>query len=407
MSDSRILVFAYFFPPIGGIAPRRTLGFIRGLTNIGWSIVTLAPRSTANATMDEYGLDEVPESVRVKRVAAWEPRSWKLRHFVMFPDEWAWWSWRAYLAARSITARETFDVIYASGPPFSSFIAAALVADSRKVPLVLDLRDPWSLNLMVVNRERSIRLWLEMRLERWLFRRASAVVINTPEARDAYVAAYPDLASKFVCIPNGFDEIVDSREIDTPLPLRIVHAGAFNGTRVAGLSQVLDAIDAAGLSSDSIRLVLAGPQSTHITEMISSHSAGDCVEMLGILPHKEVNERLGDSDAMLLVSNTEPGTDLHVPGKLYEYLAVDRPVIALTDAAGIRRVMEETHAGFVVPIGDVSGLASLLTGLVEDKRRGELRRDADAQAVASYTRERLTAQLDELLRSVIERGSLA
>jgi hypothetical protein len=128
----------------------------------------------------------------------WRP-GWRGRlSGLLLPDSSVLW---AIPAARAAARRiDEFDVVVTTGPPFSTHCAGAWLR-RRGIPWVAEYRDNWTINPLY-RRVRPVQALLR-RLERWLLRRAAAVVVVSDEARDEMIAAFPFLADRVVVAPNA------------------------------------------------------------------------------------------------------------------------------------------------------------------------------------------------------------
>jgi hypothetical protein len=97
-----------------------------------------------------------------------------------------------------------------------------------------------------------------------------------------------------------------------------------------------------------------------------------------------------ETDCLLLTMTN----DISLPGKLYEYLAARKPVIALSPKGGeVDQFMQRTHAGWCVDYRDRSAIQSLLRRLYLQKMASGICEEviADDETVRSFERPRLVA----------------
>jgi glycosyltransferase involved in cell wall biosynthesis len=183
-------------------------------------------------------------------------------------------------------------------------VLALILKWITKKPWVADLRDPWTfepLNLLL--KTVKWRLALERRLERMVFNRADAIILNTPEAEKSYRKLYPRFDHKMQTITNGFDadEIRETNdELGENNPwlkydnlFLISHIGSFFRHTISGFTpdSMLDAFQKlvlyGGLSPQNCRIVLAGHVHWEIKRKIEEIGLTDIVELPGYLSHKD------------------------------------------------------------------------------------------------------------------------
>ncbi|MFM8472323.1 MAG: hypothetical protein ACKOBV_02235, partial [Candidatus Kapaibacterium sp.] len=118
-----------------------------------------------------------------------------------------------------------------------------------------------------------------------------------------------------------------------------------------------------------------------------AHPLRDRIEIVPYVPHKESVAYLLRSDALLLIVDDAKESNEIVPGKVYEYIGVCKPVIALAPKqSAIGDLLQETRAGEVISYGDVSACAQTLRVMIGRWRNGEPLYAPDMEAIRSYER---------------------
>jgi glycosyltransferase involved in cell wall biosynthesis len=109
------------------------------------------------------------------------------------------------------------------------------------------------------------------------------------------------------------------------------------------------------------QLVLIGTLDATAGVELTTSGLGDRVHFKGHLDHASTIEAMRSADALLLVANTTPGAEATVPGKLFDYLAAGRPVIAIApEESSSADVLQRTRGGWLAPAGDVDAIACVL-----------------------------------------------
>lgn len=387
----RLLMLAYHFPPIGGAGVQRPTKFVRYLKRAGYAPVVITGPGTSVGRWtphDESLASDVAPDVEVVRIQAKEPPdvAWRRRVERWFRLRAAWDSWWLGGVAGTVKAVSEVDAVYAVMPPWSSGEAAALIAHQRGLPWVADLGDPWALDEMMVYPSA-----LHRRLERARMRRvldsAAAVVMSTPEAVERLLIEFPEMRVKPVrAVPNGFDR----QDFAGPSPerddekFRIVHAGYLHtdlgwshhrwaairrllGGAVPGADALtrshvylLEALEGLVARRPELRSVLelhlAGVLSSRDREVAERSSV---THLHGYLPHSESVALLRSADMLFLplhnVAEGERATI--VPGKTYEYLAAQRPILAAVPAGDARDILAEAGNAFICRPDEIEGMA--------------------------------------------------
>ncbi len=180
---------------------------------------------------------------------------------------------------------------------------------------------------------------------------------------------------------------------------RLLHAGAlYYGRSLAALLEAVRQLSAAdrGFARD-FGLTLLGTLDAAARREVAGSGLGASVEVLGQAPHAVAVEAMRASDALLLVANTTPGAEATVPGKLFEYLAVGRPVLAIAPPhSSTADVLQTTGGGW---LGDASSAESI--ACVLRQAYAERTRRPNAAEVARFDRRRLAGDLARVFDEVV------
>ena len=283
------------------------------------------------------------------------------------PDNQIGWLLPALSAGLSLVRQFRPRVIFSSGPPHSSHLIALLLGTSTRLPVVIDLRDPWARkNWSSKGKKgrRSLQQWLE----HFCVKHSDRIILNTPALREEFVSAYgATFESKFKVIPNGYDsnlhsQIAAFREdqlCSTPDALiRLCHPGEIYGQR--DLRPVIDAVHRLTRSGHRVRFEQIGAVENEagVLSYVDTMELRGSVLCAGRQSHEETLRRMAGADAFVL---SQPGTSVQIPGKLFEMLPFGRPIIALTDPGGATaNLIEEHDLGFVVPPADSEAIAAAI-----------------------------------------------
>jgi glycosyltransferase involved in cell wall biosynthesis len=413
----RVLLVTMYFPPAGGGGVARPLKTATHLPELGIETHVLAPEDPKWVHRDEELTP--PPGVRVHRARYFGPRGRlpaeelhglsggerALRQALLFyrrvlmPDEFVSWALTAIPAATRIVRRERIDVVLTTSPPPSVNLIGAAVKQATGVRWVADLRDSIAANpdrhverLSVRVKERGQAL-----VARLVARSADAVV----GVSDAIADEMRELGPRgpVAVIPNGCDfDDFEGLEYRRGERFRITHTGSFFGKRDP--RPFLEALAGSGLDV-AARFVGGLRASDH--RFAEELGLGDRLEVLPYVPRRRALELQRDSEALLLLLPEAGRRGRTVPsGKIFEYLAAERPILAAVPPDGVAaELVRRTDAGIVVPPGDVAGLRQALAGLEARWRAGAL----DGTRLSPELREGLSRrtrsrELAELLRSV-------
>jgi glycosyltransferase involved in cell wall biosynthesis len=398
----KILLVSMYFPPAGGGGVQRPLKFATHLPALGIETHVLAPDDPKWVHRDDDL--QPPTQAWVHRARFLGPRgripaeerltkegfdralyeAKLLFRRALVPDENVTWNLTAIPAALRIVREEGIDAIVTTSPPNSVHLIGAAVKTGAGVPWVADLRDP-----IVEDADRPVERAAARAKER-----AQALVARLVAKRaDAVVAAWEGIvddlrryepSGRIVVIRNGCDfEDFAGLEYRPDGRFRITHTGSFFGKR-----DPRPFLTAVAQADPAVVVRFVGDFRAADREWAESLGLGDRLQLLGYAPRRRALELQRDSEALLLLlpEAGERGAPV-LPGKVFEYLAAERPVLASVPPGGAAaRLIREADAGIVVAPDDVRGMRHALDGLVARWRAGSL----DGRALRPELRERLS-----------------
>lgn len=408
-SARRVLFVAYAFPPVGGAGVQRVTKFIKYLPSAGWAPSVLTPSNPSVPVLDESLTADVPPDTVIRRARTLEPSyavknavsagagnarrgAGKLNALVkgaargvfiriLQPDPQVLWYPAAVREGLRLLRELPHEVIVATGPPFSGFLIGAALSRRTGLPLVLDYRDEWSLsNRFLENKGYgSLALRFQAFLQRRVVRRARALVATTDSSAEA-LAEVRDRASsraEVVCIHNGFDpdDFVDPGGPPGARDrYRILYTGTlWNLTSVAPLVEAIRRVCAESPTlAASLELRIVGRRTGDQQAMLSA-LAGSPVRVIehDYVDHDEVVRMMQSADALCALLTDAPGAERVLPGKIFEYMASRRPILAIAPAGDLWRVLSGYPSAERFPPADVGGIARWVAERLEAFRPGE------------------------------------
>lgn len=399
----RVLIISQHFAPEITAARARVQAFAEGLARRGHEVevVCAVPNHPAGVIEPEFRGRLIASSpmdgFQVRRV--WvraSPRKSAINRVLLYGT----FAAMATVAGSTVVRRP--DVVLASSPPLPVGVAAAAVAARHRVPWVFDVRDLWPEAAIALGELREGRLARAVaRLERRLYRSADRVVTVT-EPFGAEISAVVDEPSKVRVIMNGTTSLwveagerePDRAALDLPRD-RFIWAYAGN----LGLAQGLDtAISAAAELGEAYQLLVLGdgPMRQSLERQAAELPPGT-VAFRGLVEPETAAAYLRAADALLVPLDAQPALRKYVPSKLFDCLAIGRPVIVAA-AGESERLVTAANAGVTVPPRDSAGIAGAVRRLRGDAMLGARLADAGRAFAADHLRERQADRLEEVLR---------
>ncbi len=425
-----VLVIAPYFPPLARVGALRPLKLVRHLGEFGWrSVVLCLP--AGGGLVDPALAQAVPGDVTVDHSFAAGPLWWvemrartrtvgqegasltdargalgRLadRARARF-DDWTFVDTRLVHAPNAVTRAVTLArrhgarAILGCGDPWSGLVTAALAARATRLPLVCDLRDPWTLEPERFAAKAPLIKALERRVERFVFESSSRVVLNTRTALVAYRDAYPDLpGNRFTfqqnCFDSGLFDEPDGHVGDPGGGFKMVYFGRFRRFRsMDPVTRLLRRID---MDHPELgrRLTLHVVGGVEGEDRDSLEKLGPRIIVRPAVPYGRSLQVLRCADLLILTLAGSAG--LQIPAKLYDYLAADRPVLALAHSPEMAGILDETGMGRCVEPDDVR--ASSL--FVADVANGTWRPRPDRDAIEAFSARSMARKIASVLSGV-------
>jgi hypothetical protein len=392
-----LLVVAYHFPPGGGPGVQRVLKHITYLPEFGWNPTVVTVENGEFPARDESLLAKIPANITVHRVPIYEPYT-AYRRFLgikdaaidvnvntkqrgtgkklltefirstfFIPDARMFWRPAVVKKIKQIMHGTSFDAVYTSAPPYTCALIGRDIKRYSKLPWVMGLRDPWTDFLTTPN-----RWWLpkiiDKAQESSCLKEADIVECAWQGIIDDALTKVPSLnIEKLLHVPNGFDssDFPQVRYVKND-KFTITYTGSMYGVRnprtfLLALEE-LQRQDV--LHPENVSLQFIGRFGDDVWAMFHSSSFASSIQIEQYVPHKTSLEYLMRSDVLLLIVDETKESSEIVPGKVYEYLGVRRPILALCSVgSAIENLVNQLSAGECAPNADVSLIASSISKL--------------------------------------------
>lgn len=433
-----LLLISYLFPPAGGVGVQRALSLAKYLPNYGFRVDVLQALNASCPVFDPELRKQVPPSVGLYHAYtpelpfAWRQKIWQwmspktdsrcaspstppqtgsgsrwkrgilnLGRRILSPEPEVLWVPFALRQARKIVARRSIDTVLVTAPPFSAFLVGnRLKQEFPHLRLVSDFRDDWLrfyVNTFSFHQNEHARR-KAVAIERETVALSDRVVVVTPTMLEHMRARYPDQPSeKFACIPNGYDaEMFDGwrpqpKDSDRVL---ISHVGTVYAA--SSPRPFLDALDELPEEiRQGIEMRFVGRVAHEEAPYLQNRQS--TIRCLGFLPHCQALEEMSKADYLLVIMNDGPS----VTGKIFEYLATGKPILAITPEGGeLARLVRETGCGWSAPPDNRAAIRALIQAAYEraTNSRGDFHQP-NWEAIRRYERSRLAREFGTLLSS--------
>lgn len=378
----KVLIITYYWPPSGGGGVQRWLKFAKYLPHSDWEPVIFTPENPDFNIKDHSLEKDIAPGLEVLKFPIWEPfqlfsrisgrngskniqqglvlekekRTWKDKLFIWIrgnlfvPDPRVFWVRPSVGFLKDYIQSGEINAIVTTGPPHSIHLIGYHLKKATGIPWLADFRDPWSeWDILPQLKVGKLAFKLHRRLEKKVLQNADAVAtVSESWQKELEVIAQREVK----VITNGFDE-TDYKATNLPKPekFRITHTGLINKLRDPLLLwEALKELcqENADFEKD-LEIRLVGILGEALVRRLQSDPVlGKKLAVDGYMPHHEVLREYDKAAVLLLILNQSENAAGHIPGKLFEYLAVAKPILALGPEDGdAAKIIRNSQAGLV------------------------------------------------------------
>ncbi|HZH72993.1 MAG TPA: glycosyltransferase family 4 protein [Mariniphaga sp.] len=424
----KVLIITYYWPPSGGGGVMRWLKMSKYLPDFGWRPIIFTPKNPDPSIIDESLIDEIHPQIETIKIPIWEPYrlfrlvkgikknekfkpgyiseassgNWfsKISVFIrgnmLIPDPRKFWINPSVKYLTNYLAKNPVDLIISTGPPHSMHLIALNLKKKIDVKWIADFRDPWT----------SIDFYDKLKLTKWADKKHHTLERKVIEAADHVVTVSPNCARDLNVVPgktvkvihNGYDP-EDFLTVDSVLDpdFSITHFGALNRDRnPSALWKALGSFAAKDKTfKEKLRIQLIGQVDEKIIKEIADNDLQNNLTLINHLPHKKGLQILAKSQVLLLAINNSLNAKGILPGKMYEYMALKRPILAIgpTDS-DFAEIISNTRIGVAVDFDNYTELQKILNDLFNSYLEHNLA--VSSNSIESYSRKNLAKKYIDL-----------
>jgi glycosyltransferase involved in cell wall biosynthesis len=429
----KVLIITYYWPPMGGGGVQRWLKTTKYLREFGWEPVIFTTQNGEATVLDETAIEQLPKDIETLRIPIWEPFDiykkllgkkkdeklvqglsqekggnsfvqnlsvWVRGNFFI-PDARKFWIKPASKFLIQYLKDNHIDAIVSTGPPHTTHMIALKVVNKIKIPWLSDFRDPWS----------NIDFYHKLKLTNWADKKHKRLELAVLKKSDEVVTVTWSWAEDFyrisnrmpVVITNGYDpaDFVNAGNVALDKKFTITHAGSLNDDRNphalwTALSEICK--ENSDFKED-LEIKFIGQVSSQAIAEMTQYNLIDKLNKIDNLPHKEVIEQIIKSQLLLLALNDTPNIDGIVPGKLYEYIGAQRPIICIGKTTGdAAKIITETKSGTISGFNDVASLKQTILIHYQQYKAGTLK--IESSNYQKYSRKLLAGEIAKELDKI-------
>ncbi|RRJ91445.1 glycosyltransferase family 4 protein [Flavobacterium macacae] len=426
----KVLIITYYWPSAGGPGVQRWLKFVKYLPDFGIQPIVYVPENPTYPIMDEGLVSEVSDKAIILKKKIFEPYGFAsifsknktkkissgiipnqrkqsfteklflwIRGNVFIPDARVYWVKPSVKYLEKYIEENQIDTIVTSGPPHSLHLIGMDLKEKTNVKWFADFRDPWTTigyhNKLKLGNSASRK---HKNLESKVLNSADVILVTSATTKKEFEA----LTTKPIeVITNGFDvEKIEKQTLDEKFSL--AHIGSFLSERNPRIlwKCLKELIKENADFKKDFELKLIGAVSQEVLDAITEFKLDKYLNNLGYVSHKMAVEQQRKSQVLLLVEIDSEETKSIIPGKLFEYMVSERPIIGIgPEGSDFAEIIQNTNTGVFVKYDEIKKLKSSILSYYEEYKTGKLK--SNAIGLQYYSRKNLTEKLSKLLKSQI------
>jgi len=416
----KVLIITYYWPPAGGIGVVRWIKFVKYLRNFGWEPVVYT------VTGKGYPLKDTSMNLTIIRRRIWEPFrlyqfflknkneseklddiKWRsnatfsqnlsnwIRANLFIPDARAFWIKPSVRFLVNYLKTNPVDSIVSTGPPHSAHLIALGIKKRTGLNWLADFRDPWT--TMDYYKELLLTKWANKkhhRLENEVLNEADVVTVVSNGMKTEFESKR---GREVVIVTNGFDsDDFSGEKIELDQDFSIMHAGSFySRVNPTGLwKALLELKEENHPMFSKLKIKLMGRVGADVIESIHAYGLHEFLILIPFQPRDEAVKQIRSAQVLLLCVLEQARFVL--TGKLFEYLAAQRPILCIGPKEGdAAKIIRETSSGLSFSFDEVKSIKQYLVDLYIKFEKGDPFNNWNN--VQNYSHKLLAKQIADLL----------
>jgi galactitol-specific phosphotransferase system IIB component len=427
LDSNKVLIITYYWPPAGGPGVQRWLKFVKYLPDFGVQPIVYVPENPTYPIIDANLIKEVSDEAIVLKQKIFEPYqlasffsknktkkissgiipNQKKQSFVdklfllirgnlFIPDARFLWVTPSVSYLEQYIIENNIETIITSGPPHSLHLIGLELKRKLDVKWFADFRDPWT----TIGYHKALRLSnyatkKHKMLEHKVLNTADTIIVTSKTTKKEFEAI---TAKPIVVITNGYDvEKIETQTLD--IKFSLAHIGSFLSERNPMIlwESLVELINEVPDFKSHLEVKLIGSVSQEVLETISQFGLDSYLNNLGYLSHGEAIAHQRRSQVLLLIEIDSEDTKSIIPGKLFEYMVSNRPIIGIGPKdSDFAEIITSTNTGVFFNYTEKVNLKSLILDSFNQFLHGKLR--ANGVGLQQYSRKNLTKQLVNLIK---------
>ena len=354
----KVLIITYYWPPAGGPGVQRWLKFVKYLKDFDIEPIVYIPENPNYPIIDESLIDEIPAGIKVYKKPIFEPYGFArffsknktkqisagiintknqsgleklllwIRGNLFIPDARKFWIKPSVNFLADLIEKENIGTVITTGPPHSLHLIGLELKKRNKVRWITDFRDPWT----SIGYHKKLKLSVSAqakhkRLEHLVLNEADKIIVTSKTTRQEFSKI---TQKPITVITNGYDTTEDSL-VPLDVDFTVSHIGSLlTGRNPLNLWKAIsELIYESPDFKKCFKLQLAGVISSDVLESIYFYGLQPYTKLLGYISHEDALQYQRKSQVLLLIEIDSEETQGIIPGKVFEYMASNRPILGV------------------------------------------------------------------------------
>ena len=391
MTKKKALIITYYWPPAGGPGVQRWLKFVKYLPEFNIDPVVFIPKNPNYPIIDESFASEVSKDITIINHPINEPYKWAgffsnkssktiskgiiseeqeqsfiekvmlyVRGNFFIPDARIGWVKPSVSFLLDYIKKEGIETIITTGPPHSVHLIGLQLKQKLDIKWLADFRDPWT----TIGYHKQLKLTSASKakhksFEKQVLNSSNQIIVTSFVTKQEF----KNMTNKPIeVITNGYD---DDAAVDFIMDTKFTlsHIGSLLSKRNPEiLWRVLNELISENDDfSKDFQLNFIGSISKKVLESIKNFNLSNYINEVGYLSHKEAIINQKKSQLLLLIEIDSEDTKCIIPGKLFEYMVSNRPIVAIGPKdSDVEKIIKETNTGHYFNYSDYESLKRII-----------------------------------------------
>ncbi|MCK4558738.1 MAG: glycosyltransferase family 4 protein [Calditrichia bacterium] len=380
----KVLIITYYWPPAGGPGVQRIIKFTKLLPDFGWQPIILTVKNPTSPARDESLLEKIPENCKVYKTTTLEPFniykyftgrkrnealakdtiikspdekfsekiSRIIRANLFLPDARVGWIPAMIKQGLKIIKNDKPDIIFSTSPPHSLQLGAKKLAQKSGLKWIADFRDPWIEAIWESEIERiNLISRFNKRLEMSILKNADVITMVSDGMCDLF---RKKMDKQYETIYSGMDSV--NNDAVKSQNFQIIYLG--NMSKYQSPVPILKAIDMLPHDKKSlIQIMFVGKVYNDFIEQFNKYQDIK-IETQNFLPRDEMMKIAKSASLLLLINFSSVYGKGHIPAKIFDYLSLRKPILAIGDKGGsLDELLIQTDSGRLFAENDIQDIS--------------------------------------------------